>query len=176
MGNARSFNSAFAFASMGYHAAPPPGHGPFCFRIHGQIYHRTGPLHPAVGDAPQYAQIYILDASEALDARLGERANSGCSAPLMNELAVLLQSINPFAQAYKMMWEYELQEEQRAITESRPPPQVIMSIVNNSTADQRRYNTPRCKEVAMIFQNAMGEPPFERDIRIHSRREKRTQQ
>lgn len=36
----RRFNSAFAFASFGAQASPPPGVGPYCFRIHGQTYHR----------------------------------------------------------------------------------------------------------------------------------------
>jgi hypothetical protein len=31
--NIRSFNSALAFASMGANIAPPPGYGPYCFRI-----------------------------------------------------------------------------------------------------------------------------------------------
>ncbi|OXA46564.1 hypothetical protein Fcan01_18731 [Folsomia candida] len=44
--NIRSINSALAFASMGANIAPPPGYGPYCFRINGQIYHRTGSLHP----------------------------------------------------------------------------------------------------------------------------------
>ena len=30
----RTYNSSFAFASMGAMMAPPPGHGPYCFRIH----------------------------------------------------------------------------------------------------------------------------------------------
>jgi hypothetical protein len=38
--NIRSYNSALAFASMGASIASPPGYGPYCFRIHGQIYHR----------------------------------------------------------------------------------------------------------------------------------------
>lgn len=40
--NIRSINSALGFASMGANIATPPGYGPYCFRINGQIYHRTG--------------------------------------------------------------------------------------------------------------------------------------
>ncbi|EFX64444.1 hypothetical protein DAPPUDRAFT_334184 [Daphnia pulex] len=40
----RNYNSAHAFASMGANFSPPPGRGPTCVRIHGQIYHQTTPL------------------------------------------------------------------------------------------------------------------------------------
>ncbi|UYV75835.1 hypothetical protein LAZ67_13001512 [Cordylochernes scorpioides] len=50
MENIRSVNSALAFASMGANLAPPPGYGPYCFRINGQIYHRSVALHPENDD------------------------------------------------------------------------------------------------------------------------------
>ncbi|UYV79992.1 hypothetical protein LAZ67_18001342 [Cordylochernes scorpioides] len=46
MENIRSVNSALAFASMGANLAPPPGYGPYCFRINGQIYHRSATMAP----------------------------------------------------------------------------------------------------------------------------------
>ena len=69
LNNIRSYNAAFAFASLGAQMAPPPGFGPYCFRIHGQIYHRTGGLHPPDGETGQYGQLYILDGSDALSVR-----------------------------------------------------------------------------------------------------------
>ncbi|GFW26903.1 ATP-dependent DNA helicase [Trichonephila clavipes] len=45
--NIRSYNSALSFASMGAQIVLPAGRGAYCFRIHGQIYHRTSHLHPA---------------------------------------------------------------------------------------------------------------------------------
>jgi len=117
MENIRCYNSALAFASMGAQVVPPPGNGPYCYRIHGQIYHLTGPLHPRQGDEPQYSQLYILDAAEAVNARIGQRANNGCFPPLMNELGILMQNVNPFAEAYKMMREFEIQEQELALQE-----------------------------------------------------------
>ncbi|UYV69181.1 hypothetical protein LAZ67_6002683 [Cordylochernes scorpioides] len=46
MENIRSVNSALAFASMGANLVPPPGYGPYCFRINGQIYHRSATMAP----------------------------------------------------------------------------------------------------------------------------------
>ncbi|GBL92128.1 hypothetical protein AVEN_91480-1 [Araneus ventricosus] len=34
-------------------------------------------------------------------------------------------------------------------------------------SDQRRYNAPTATEIAMVFVNSDGEPPFERDICVH---------
>jgi hypothetical protein len=44
--NIRQYNSALAFASFGANIKSPPGRGPYCFRIHGQIYHQVGSLNP----------------------------------------------------------------------------------------------------------------------------------
>ncbi|VDO88586.1 unnamed protein product [Haemonchus placei] len=63
----RSYNSAFAFASMGAQLDTPRGHGPYCFRIHGQIHHRIGPALPENGQPHRYGQVYILDTSMAAE-------------------------------------------------------------------------------------------------------------
>ena len=55
----RQYNSAFAFASTGAQITAPPGRGPYCFRIHGQVYHRTSPLHPAEGRKPKFIFIFL---------------------------------------------------------------------------------------------------------------------
>ena len=36
-----SYNLALSFASMGAQVSEPPGYGPYCFRVYGQIYHQT---------------------------------------------------------------------------------------------------------------------------------------
>ncbi|GBM58541.1 hypothetical protein AVEN_268613-1 [Araneus ventricosus] len=40
----REYNAALAFVSMGVEIKAPPGTGPYCFHIHGQIYHMVSPL------------------------------------------------------------------------------------------------------------------------------------
>jgi hypothetical protein len=109
--NIRSYNSALAFASMVASIAPPTGYGPFCFRIHGQIYHRTSPAHPPKGIIQKFAQLYILDSDEALQTRMAVNANTRCDPRLMAELDTILREINIFAEAFKMMREVEIEEE-----------------------------------------------------------------
>ncbi|KAF2369120.1 hypothetical protein FHG87_000128 [Trinorchestia longiramus] len=43
--NIRNYNSAFTFASFGANIRPPPGRGPYCFRLQGQTYHYGSNLH-----------------------------------------------------------------------------------------------------------------------------------
>ncbi|UYV82699.1 hypothetical protein LAZ67_22000600 [Cordylochernes scorpioides] len=102
--NIRSVNSALAFASMGANLAPPPGYGPYCFRINGQIYHRSGALHPE-NDQRVFAQLYILDPDEAARQRMIISKNSGCNPDLMKLLSLYIAGINPFADACKMLHE-----------------------------------------------------------------------
>ncbi|UYV72234.1 hypothetical protein LAZ67_9002265 [Cordylochernes scorpioides] len=107
MENIRSVNSALAFASMGANLAPPPGYGPYCFRINGQIYHRSGALHPENDDQRVFAQLYILDPDEAARQRMIISKNSGCNPDLMKLLSLYIAGINPFADACKMLHEEE---------------------------------------------------------------------
>ncbi|GBN95692.1 hypothetical protein AVEN_35179-1 [Araneus ventricosus] len=39
----QEYNSALAFASMGAQIKLPRGTGPYCYRLHGQVYHRVYP-------------------------------------------------------------------------------------------------------------------------------------
>jgi hypothetical protein len=92
----------------------------------------------------------------------------------MAELDTIFREINPFDEAFKMMREVEIEEEKRATEEGRTIHPVIMFIRNYRRNDQRRFNALRVNEVAIIFCNADGEPPFERAIQIYSRSEQQT--
>jgi hypothetical protein len=165
----RSFNSAFGFASMGANIGTPPGHGPYCFRIHGQIYHRTGTLHPPNEEPRIYSQVYILDTEEATSCRKSRPENEGCDRDLMRNISELLNNISPFAAAYKMLHEVETQENKRALDAGINPPEISMMIMQDRNMDPRRYNAPRANEVAIVFQNADGEPTLHRDLIVHLR-------
>ncbi|UYV64563.1 hypothetical protein LAZ67_3001189, partial [Cordylochernes scorpioides] len=181
MENIRSYNSSLAFASIGANIATPPGYGPYCFRIHGQIYHRTGTLHPVGEKPPKFAQLYILDTAEATRERLSIPENHGCDENVLNKLAELLANINKnaaldalfyllinkFAMSYKMLRDVEKVAIQEANNNGTELPNIVMAIKNDRTQDVRRYNKPTASEVAVVFQNDDGEPPFIRDILIH---------
>lgn len=171
----RSFNSSVAFASIGAKIESPPGFGPYCFRIHGQIYHRAGTLHPHDDEPRMYAQLYILDSGLAAEQRLamkdgrGADVNKGCSKDLMKELSEYMVNNNPFAKASKMLYEVELEAEEAARRDNLPKSILTMAIIQSTATDPRRYNAPRANEVAIVFQSNDGEPPLERDLLIHLR-------
>ncbi|XP_030046483.1 uncharacterized protein LOC115461068 [Microcaecilia unicolor] len=175
--NIRSINSSLAFASMGVNISPPPGYGPYCFRINGTIYHRTGSLHPDNEKQRQFAQLYILDPDEAALQRLQILPSAHIHEKLMTQLSNFMASENLFADACKMLYEVEnesIAEAQRLTIE---PPRISMAIVQDRKHDPRQYNAPRANEVAFIFQNTEGEPPLHRDLIIHCRNtEKQTNQ
>ena len=163
--NIRSINSSLAFASMGANIVPPPGYGPYCFRINGEIYHRAGALHPDNDDQRKFAQLYILDPDEACAQRM--TLDHKCNPDLMAELSRYMADNNPFAEACKMLFEVEQECIRDAELNGTEPTTVAMAIVQDRNLDQRRYNAPRVNEVAIVFQNADGEPPLERDLIIH---------
>ncbi|XP_021960165.1 uncharacterized protein LOC110856031 [Folsomia candida] len=156
----RSFNSSLAFASVGANLTSPPGHGPYCFRIHGQIYHRAGTLHPEEGQPRKFAQLYILDSGLAAEQRLSLTENSKCSPELMKELSSFMALNNPFAKATKMLHEVEIEAEEEARQQNQPKSLLFMAIVQTKERDIIRYNAPRANEVAIVFQGDDGEPPL----------------
>ncbi|KAJ1275409.1 hypothetical protein BS78_05G133600 [Paspalum vaginatum] len=71
--NIRSYNSMFSFTSMGVHVIDSinDGHGPYVFKISGQLCHRIGSLLPRDGERPEYAQLYIFDTKNDIRNRMG---------------------------------------------------------------------------------------------------------
>ena len=80
MDNIRKYNSALAFASMICKINEPNGRGPYCFKIHDQVYHQVSSIHPENSDdKPKYCQLYILDSETALKERLANPSNKNCN-------------------------------------------------------------------------------------------------
>ena len=105
--NARQYNNSCAMASFGAKIdhTPNQGRAPYVMKVHGQIYHFAGPLHPSNGKNRSYGQLYIMDSAQAAAERMQIPANSRCDVTIMQELSQLLTSINVFAQSYKLMHE-----------------------------------------------------------------------
>ena len=64
----RTYNSAHIFASMAASISSPPVRGPYCFRIHGQVYHNTTPMEENTNN-PKYDDLYFMYSSQALEFR-----------------------------------------------------------------------------------------------------------
>ncbi|XP_030850990.1 uncharacterized protein LOC754317 [Strongylocentrotus purpuratus] len=160
--NIRYYNSSFAFASMGAMMAPPPGRGPYCFRIHGQIYHRSGCLHPPPGEPPKYGQVYILEGNLATSTRIQQHPQ--CNQSTMETIQHIIEETSPYAAAYKCMKQVE-DEQMQTSDPQTPVPSVKMIFKRGS--DQRRYNLPTVDEVAAVFVGEDGMPPDQRDFAVY---------
>lgn len=126
-------------------------------------------MHPNEGQQKQYAQLYVVDSAQANKERINNPTNNHYDAAIMQELDRIIRSNNVLAQAYRTLGEVEREEQQRALIGNRSVPKVNMVFRRDRNFDRRRYNLPVVNEVAMIFRNDDGEPPFERDIRVYPR-------
>lgn len=65
------YNASLAFASRQAHYDVLPGRSPYYMRLHGQVHYHRGGLNPNYDQQQRkYAQLYILDARQALEQRL----------------------------------------------------------------------------------------------------------
>lgn len=165
----RSYNSAVSFASMGAQIVDAPGNGPYAFRIHGTIHHRTTHINPPLGETRKFAQLYVIDSTQASEQRIMARENEGCCLEVITAIDRFFRDNNRLDASYQMLREIEERERLQAIANRQLIPVVNMVIRRDRQSDQRRYNLPNSNEIAMVFVNEDGEPPFARDIRIYPR-------
>ncbi|XP_055951619.1 uncharacterized protein LOC129987693 [Argiope bruennichi] len=141
---------------MGAQIKPPPGKGPYCYRIHGQMYHMVSPLNSG-HNKPGYGQLYVFHTNEATEKRM-ER-NEGCLVSVMKRLNSMLRVINPFIDCYLQI---------HRIIEENPVTNIKMVFMEIRNLDILRYNQPITKaEIAAIFVGDNNEPPANRDICIY---------
>jgi hypothetical protein len=75
--NIRRYNNALAMTSLGCKTDDSlnQGGGPYVFKVHGKLTHRSGSLLPPPNGHPTYAQLYIYDPEDALNYRMGHQAH-----------------------------------------------------------------------------------------------------
>ncbi|XP_065680594.1 uncharacterized protein LOC136094535 [Hydra vulgaris] len=139
-------------------------HGPPCFKICGQIYHRVGNLRQDQDIPPKFSQLYIYDPLAAVNFRMQQRGNNLCLRDLMFQLQTIITEQSPFALAFKNMSEVEDEEIHQAALEASV---VKMSLLEGG--DRRRYNLPSHDEVAVVFVGEDGAPPTLREVIIYTR-------
>ena len=151
----RQYNSALTLCSMWVKVDDTLTRGVSQFRISGAVYHRLGSPLPAVGQPPQFAQVYIFDADE--QAAVGRRLPLAQSLDhsLLRQLADMLMQENPYVQIVR-----------RAATLDAPDLQLVLRC--GATNDRRRYNLPRASEVA-AFVPADSNTANAREVRVNLR-------
>uniref|UniRef100_A0A8R1I9I5 Uncharacterized protein n=1 Tax=Caenorhabditis japonica TaxID=281687 RepID=A0A8R1I9I5_CAEJA len=64
-------------------------YGPYSYKIHGQIYHATGPLHPPTGKALSYGQLYTMNTKQAAEERFSVAPNKNCDRLIMKSFNLI---------------------------------------------------------------------------------------
>ncbi|KAH9834149.1 uncharacterized protein C8Q71DRAFT_688168, partial [Rhodofomes roseus] len=97
----RQYNSAFAFTSLGVQIDDTVNHGngPYVFRIHGELCHRSGSLDPPPGQPRSYAQLFVHDPHDALAERV--RRNGSCREETMALIQDVLNRSHRYVGIYK---------------------------------------------------------------------------
>ena len=126
---------------MQYNLQPPPGRGGFVFRICVQIGHRVGPIHPGQNENRRYGQLYIYDANVAVQQRIqnNEGFDANINPQLLGIIEPVLSQHNPFAAAYRHMYEVEVKQNRLAKANGEEPPIVRMYLLEGRR-DPRKYN------------------------------------
>ncbi|KAF9530831.1 hypothetical protein CPB83DRAFT_745206, partial [Crepidotus variabilis] len=101
--NIRRYNNALAMTSLGCTVdhSVNQGQGPYIFKVQGRLSHLSGSLLPEPDVDPVYAQLYIYDPADALQARLANPINRDLSRGTMQKLQDMLFRLHPGAEMYK---------------------------------------------------------------------------
>jgi hypothetical protein len=182
----RTYNNAFALASLGCHQIRFPT-GVSSFKVQGKIHHFLGTLLPSENSEPKFAQLYFHDSEHELINRARNMETFGVSrapgrgdvvqewAPhaavssnseeprqlngehdILDTLQVVMHEHNPLVRTFKMALEIESPDFQLILSEQHAP----------ASEHSRRFNFPSSSEVAAILP---GEGRGNLDIVIHCR-------
>ena len=154
-GHLREYNAAFSFTSLQYTRDDRPtanSPGIQVFQIHGELYHRNGPLTPSPGQLPHYAQLFLYDPTYATEVR--QMLNLSLDFGIFSAISSALFEMNPFNQLYKTA-----KERLEGFEQENPDDQahIILNprleLILEAGVDRRRHNLPTSNEIAMIVQD-----------------------
>eukprot|EP00794_Sanderia_malayensis_P002727 gene2727-biopygen2251 len=164
--NLRQYNSLMAFALWQAQLKTHAGRGVPVITIHGKSYHITGIPEPDQSRPAQYAELYIMDTHQAMTQRLNN--NQNLKANIVQMVQDELMAVNPFAQHYQAMGEILEEQKQQAIANNQPVPTFKMVVTNRPNQD-RRYDNPTAREIAVIYTALDGRAPNPADRELQAR-------
>ncbi|CAL4917033.1 unnamed protein product [Urochloa decumbens] len=159
--NIRSYNSMFAFTSMGGTVDKNinKGRGPYVFRVKGQNYHHVGTLLPEEGEKPRFQQLYIYDTENEIQNRLQVSRSGKCSAPLdesiIKGLLTMLNENNTLVQSFRMA---------RDRFEGHEYHNLTLRLLGHREQDGRKCNVPSVSEIAALIVKDPTKESYGRDI------------
>ncbi|MCH79284.1 ATP-dependent DNA helicase PIF1 [Trifolium medium] len=149
--NIRSFNSMFAFTSMGgkIETSLNDGNAPPVFLMNGENYHLIGSLLPLPDRPPKFAQLYIYDTDNEISNRMASVGDIRFALHRCN---------NPYVRAYTMI---------RDTLNFQASPNIKLRLLGKRCCDGRRYNLPSTSEVALVVGD-FDSADFDRDVVVQT--------
>ncbi|KAJ4797574.1 hypothetical protein LUZ62_048820 [Rhynchospora pubera] len=164
--NIRMYNSMFALTSMGVQVdnTVRAAHGPYVYRISGQLCHLMGSLIPDDDAPPQFAQLYMYDTENEIANRLSRFSGSDqYSVPrphIVQALKEMLDQHNPYIQAFRSVRERIIEDSDNSLR---------LRIISHRSGDGRQYAAPTASEVVGLIVGDLDSQHFDRDIIVHRR-------
>ncbi|CAN1332158.1 ATP-dependent DNA helicase pif1 [Linum perenne] len=159
--NARRYNSAFSFSSMGgkVNHSLSQGRGPYVFCISGQIYHSIGSLLPSEGAKPKFGELYIYDTENEVKNRIEAVSNSkdkdSLRFSLVSDLKEMLDAHNILVKTFRYAKERLMDENMQELK---------IKLFAQRKTDGREYDLPTGDELAALIVNDSGQATYEQDI------------
>ncbi|KAF8387888.1 hypothetical protein HHK36_026550 [Tetracentron sinense] len=155
----RSYNSVFAFTSMGVKIDENLTNGRdgvYIFRAQGVVYHKIGNLFPTEGSRPRYIQMYIYNTDHEIENRMAE--NNLLHIEIVTKLKQILDAHNPFVNIFRSLAQ-------------RPDLQTCRLLIQAEISRNRpQYNLPTVSQVAAILSDVGdNEGRQARDIIVQTR-------
>ena len=155
-GVGKDFRDYVCFTSLHVtedHSINQCSHGPPVFRIQGELHHRSGPLSPANGHTPTYAQLYFYDSRAALEYQC--RQNSGLNVHTLETLQHMLlqhhQHTSIYRHAHEILEGYDPNEDPNEDVAIYYQPQMKSQLPGVDGDDQQ------ARERDIVLQNCQGE-------------------
>ncbi|PKY39566.1 hypothetical protein RhiirA4_312718, partial [Rhizophagus irregularis] len=158
--NIRGYNSLLACTSFGAKINEEfQRKGISNFQIHGQVYHRIGPLLPEEDHTPIFAQPYIYDTENENKNR--HNIMQDLDVNILQNLQNMLDEYNPYVQNFRQI---------RDVIQANEATEISMLIHSDRTKDSRRYNAFTASDVAAIMiGDGYDVDPSNRDILLRLR-------
>jgi hypothetical protein len=138
--NIRSYNNILLCTSFGANIEKFQGQGVSNFHIHGQVYHRIGPLLPEKGHTPAFAQLYIYDSMH--ENKNYHKIMQKLDENILQNLLNMLDECNPYIQNFCHV---------RDLIQTNISNEIFMIIHDDQIRDSHRYNTLTASEVTAIM-------------------------
>ncbi|CAG8602047.1 484_t:CDS:2, partial [Diversispora eburnea] len=124
-------------------------HGPYSFRVNGELCHYMGSLLPELNNKAIYAQLYIHDSDLAHNIRMEN--NKTLNVDTMWKIQELLYENHTFYPLYKQAHEILQQAEEKGETSK----DLTAYLHFRKSTDKRCYNLPTANEIAIILPGSL---------------------